>query len=161
MQLIHSAAHSAAHSACSNLPTWQGYDELNTLERPLVSDVHEQEEYERAHGVSAPGAATHGGYAPPAATSGYAPPGYTPAAAYGAQPARHGGGMPAPPSQVGARGGCGSARTVRCSRACQRTAALRCLSCYKRVGCRPSWLTHTGCWPRRQPHAAAAWLGAG
>lgn len=75
----------------------QGYDELNTLERPLVSDVHEQEEYERAHGVSAPGAGT---YAPPAATSGYAPPGYTPAAAYGAQPARHGAGMPAPPTQV-------------------------------------------------------------
>lgn len=80
----------------------QGYDELNTLERPLVSDVHEQEEYERAHGVAAPGAGTYGGsYAPPAATSGYAPPGYTPAAAYGAPPARPGAGLPAPPSQVG------------------------------------------------------------
>ena len=38
----------------------QGYDELNTLERPLVSDVHEQEEYERQHGVVAPGAAAAG-----------------------------------------------------------------------------------------------------
>ncbi|PRW59857.1 hypothetical protein C2E21_1451 [Chlorella sorokiniana] len=75
----------------------QGYDELNTLERPLVSDVHEQEEYERAHGVPAAGAGT---YAPPGATSGYAAPGYTPAAAYGAQPARTGAGLPAPPSQA-------------------------------------------------------------
>ena len=63
-----------------------------------MSDVHEQEEYERAHGVGAPGAGTYA--PPPAATGGYAPPGYTPAAVYGAPPARHAAGMPAPPSQV-------------------------------------------------------------
>lgn len=76
----------------------QGYDELNTLERPLVSDAHEQEEYERQHGVSAPGAAAgfrpapggYGGYAPPptsAGAAGYPPQGYgtMPPAAAGVQ----------------------------------------------------------------------------
>jgi hypothetical protein len=65
----------------------QGYDELNTLERPLVSDVHEQEEYERQHGVVAPGAAAAAGYRP-ATASAYRPPqpgggpaGYPPRAA--------------------------------------------------------------------------------
>ncbi|KAL4429621.1 hypothetical protein ABPG77_008670 [Micractinium sp. CCAP 211/92] len=76
----------------------QGYDELNTLERPLVSDAHEQEEYERQHGVGAPGAAAgfrpapgaYGGYAPPPTSggaAGYPPQGYgtTPPAAAGVQ----------------------------------------------------------------------------
>ena len=80
----------------------QGYDELNTLERPLVSDVHEQEEYERQHGTAAPG-----GYRPPAA-GGYTPAaGYTPAPAAGYPPAAgvyppaagvHGSGAPLPPA---------------------------------------------------------------
>ena len=114
-----------ARSRCAPPPP-QGYDELNTLERPLVSDVHEQEEYERAHGVAAPGAGTYGGgYAPPAATSGYAPPGYTPAAAYGAQPVRHGAGLPAPPSQVGGLGGWAFVSWLVAPCTCQHT----------RIGC--------------------------
>lgn len=76
----------------------QGYDELNTLERPLVSDVHEQEEYERQHGVGAQGAAAPGyrpapaaaysGYPPPPSMGGYAPP----PQGYGAAPAAAAGG---------------------------------------------------------------------
>lgn len=82
----------------THFPSSQGYDELNTLERPLVSDAHEQEEYERQHGVSAPGAAAgfrpapggYGGYAPPptsAGAAGYPPQGYgtMPPAAAGVQ----------------------------------------------------------------------------
>ncbi|KAL4458365.1 hypothetical protein ABPG75_013230 [Micractinium tetrahymenae] len=70
----------------------QGYDELNTLERPLVADAHEQEEYERQHGVGAPGAAAagfrpapggYGGYVPPPTSTGAA--GYPPAG-YGVAP---------------------------------------------------------------------------
>jgi hypothetical protein len=91
---------------CGRLPTqlWaaQGYDELNTLERPLVSDVHEQEEYERQHGVGP--AATYGSggaYRPPTTGGGgaYYPP--QPAGGAGYPPPGATGYPPAPPAAVG------------------------------------------------------------
>ncbi|PSC69596.1 programmed cell death 6 interacting [Micractinium conductrix] len=77
----------------------QGYDELNTLEQPLVSDVHEQHDYERQHGVGAPAGfrPAPGGYAPPPpASAGYPPQGYgeAPPAALGDA----GGGVERPPA---------------------------------------------------------------
>jgi hypothetical protein len=82
----------------------QGYDNLSTLEQPLVSDVHEQEEYERQHGVPSPGG---GGYRPPAGGSAYYPPqpsgaaGYPPApAAAGVGPRTSHGPMPSPADEL-------------------------------------------------------------
>ncbi|EFN54229.1 hypothetical protein CHLNCDRAFT_135739 [Chlorella variabilis] len=80
----------------TKLSNFQGYDELNTLERPLVSDVHEQEEYERQHGVGS----AAGGYRPPPSGAEYYPS--QPTAASGYPPPPGAAGYPPPPGAAGA-----------------------------------------------------------